>query len=97
MGQRQLVTSTRQVSEVDEQEPEVEADRLGARKPPNERPEAGKCRRRPILVVATDRRGGEGLRIARRPTRSRSELAFGRDRPQGLLERGAAKEVQLRL
>src|SRR4051812_42379124 len=62
-GEGQLATRTRQVSEVDEQETEVEAHRLGVRKAAGEGAEPREGQRRPVLVVQPDGHRRQGLGV----------------------------------
>jgi hypothetical protein len=65
-GERQFATSTSHVAEVDEQEAEMEANRLGMRETTHERAELGERERRPVLVVEAHGRGGERFGVVRR-------------------------------
>src|SRR2546423_6856513 len=65
-GQDQFSTGTRQVPEVDQEEAQVEANRLGMRETGGQRAEPGECERGAILVVEPDCDRGEGLGIVRR-------------------------------
>ena len=95
-GLGQLLTGTSKVPEVNQQEPEVKANRLGAREAAGDRAELGERDRRAVLVVETDGSRGERLRVVRREPRGRPKLPFGGDRPQRLLVAGAAQEMCLR-
>jgi hypothetical protein len=76
----------REVAEVDQQEPEVEPDRLRMGKKPRQRAEARERRGGPVLVVAADGGGREGFGVVGCGTRSRGEFALGGDRAERLLE-----------
>src|SRR5438132_2183315 len=94
-GEGQLTPSTRHVSEVDQQEPEVKAHRLGLRKAASQRAQPREGRRRPVLVVEPDRRGSQGLWIVRSGLNRGEKLALRGDGAQGLLVGGAAQQVGL--
>src|SRR5262249_61867709 len=55
------------VSKVNQEEPEVEPNGLGAGKAPRQGPEARKRRGGLVLVVQADRGGGQRFGVSRRP------------------------------
>src|SRR5919201_3577392 len=93
--QGQLAAGARDVAEVDQEQAEVEANRLGMREPARKRPEPGKGGGRALLAVQPDGRGGQRLGIVGGTARRGGERPFGRDGPQRLLVRRAAEEVDL--
>jgi len=85
-GQGQLAAGTPDIPEIDQEEAEMETDGLGVREPANQGAEVRKRQGRPVLVVEPDGRGRERLGVGRRQSRSRLELAFGRDGSKRLLK-----------
>ena len=73
----------------------METDGLRVREAANQRAEVRERQGRPVLVVEPDGRGGERLGVGRRESRSRLELAFGRDGAQRLLKGCAAQKPGL--
>ena len=73
----------------------MEADGLRVREPANQGAEVRERQGRPVLVVEPDGRGRERLGVGRRESRSRLELAFGRDGSKRLLKGCAAQKPGL--
>ena len=85
-GLGQLLTGTSKVPEVNQQEPEVKANRLGAREAAGDRAELGERDRRAVLVVETDGRRDLRLGVAGCQLRSGGEDALGGDWTKRSLE-----------
>src|SRR5437667_9476791 len=78
----------------EQQDAQMETDRLGVREDPHERAEPAEGCRRVALVEPTDGRGDECVRVIWSESRRCRKLALGRDRVPELLQREAVEDLR---